>query len=216
MVVPDPELDAIASLPPQQLVDLLERLPPTDERLRQLDIDQLAWAIDPRELRPADFVRLLARLEQLASAGTALDLARMSPEAFATLITRATREQIAAMLGGHGLRARILDTIFQRMGQHYRPDRAASVRAVVHWRFPDSDGGYDRFETIMENGRCTASRACTRDARATITLDAPDFVKLITGNASAPMLFMTGKLHVNGDLAFAAGLIGLFDLPRAS
>ncbi len=33
-------------------------------------------------------------------------------------------------------------------------------------------------------------------------------------DASAPVLFMTGKLKIRGDLAFAAGLTGYFHLPR--
>ncbi|MFD1048182.1 SCP2 sterol-binding domain-containing protein, partial [Kibdelosporangium lantanae] len=60
----------------------------------------------------------------------------------------------------------------------------------------------------------TVSRAMTRDARVTITMPPQDFLRLITSNASAPVLFMTGKLRIRGDLAFAAGMLGLFDLPK--
>ena len=48
----------------------------------------------------------------------------------------------------------------------------------------------------------------------TITLSPYDFLRLITAHASAPVLFMTGRLKVRGDLAFAASLMTLFDLPR--
>ncbi len=59
------------------------------------------------------------------------------------------------------------------------------------------------------------NRESTREPRVTITLSPLDFVRLITRTASAPMLFVTGKVKVKGDLGFAAGLTGLFDLPRA-
>ena len=48
-----------------------------------------------------------------------------------------------------------------------------------------------------------------------MTLTPADFLKLATGNASAPVLFMTGKLKVKGDLGFAAGFMSLFNIPKA-
>ncbi|HEX5401117.1 MAG TPA: SCP2 sterol-binding domain-containing protein [Pseudonocardiaceae bacterium] len=47
-----------------------------------------------------------------------------------------------------------------------------------------------------------------------ITAHPADFLRLITRNVSGPVLFMAGKLKVDGDLGFAAGLTSLFDLPR--
>jgi putative sterol carrier protein len=48
-----------------------------------------------------------------------------------------------------------------------------------------------------------------------VTLAPVEFLKLVTGNASAPLLFMSGKLKVAGDLGFAAGLTSLFNIPKA-
>lgn len=42
----------------------------------------------------------------------------------------------------------------------------------------------------------------------------PDFIRIITRQATPAVLYVTGKLQVNGDLGFAAGLIGYFDLPE--
>jgi putative sterol carrier protein len=42
-----------------------------------------------------------------------------------------------------------------------------------------------------------------------------DFLKLVTGNAAGPMLFMTGKLKIEGDLMFAATVQSLFRIPGA-
>ncbi|MCC5698778.1 SCP2 sterol-binding domain-containing protein [Klebsiella pneumoniae] len=42
-----------------------------------------------------------------------------------------------------------------------------------------------------------------------------EFIKLVSGNASAPMMFMTGKLKLAGDVGFAAGLTKLFQIPKA-
>ncbi|MGH3492061.1 MAG: SCP2 sterol-binding domain-containing protein [Sciscionella sp.] len=68
---------------------------------------------------------------------------------------------------------------------------------------------------MIAEGQCHATEGRANAPRVTITLSPTDFLRLIAGTASAPMLFMTGKIKIKGDLAFAAGLMSLFDLPRA-
>jgi putative sterol carrier protein len=102
------------------------------------------------------------------------------------------------------------------MTAHLRIERARDVDAVVQWRFSGGtgEGGYDRYETVIAGGACKVGREMTSDPRVTITMPPHEFLRLITSNASAPVLFMTGKLKIRGDLAFAAGMLGLFDLPK--
>ncbi|MGW5051148.1 SCP2 sterol-binding domain-containing protein [Actinokineospora sp. NPDC004072] len=201
---------------PRELVDLLDRMNPEDIAARHIDVDAIGQAIDPRKLRGADLTALLAAITRLAAAGAHVDLARMRPATFARIITLATREQLQAVLAEPGLRARIVDEVFRRAGAHLRADRVRDLDAVVHWRLTDGvgAGGYDRWETVFADGSCSVNRDMARTPRTTITLAPADFLKLVTQNASAPVLFLTGKLKVRGDLAFAAGLSGLFDLPR--
>ena len=47
----------------------------------------------------------------------------------------------------------------------------------------------------------------------TLKLDGVDFLKLVTGNADGPMLFMSGKLRIEGDLMFSAQIQSMFTLP---
>ncbi|HVV24305.1 MAG TPA: SCP2 sterol-binding domain-containing protein [Pseudonocardiaceae bacterium] len=145
-----------------------------------------------------------------------LDLSQVDPHTFAAIVTQASGAQMTEVMGEPALRTKVLDEIFRRMGGHLRADRAAGVTAVVHWRLTGGtgEGGFDRYETIIENGTCTVNRTATRDPRVTITLSPIEFLRLITRNASAPVLFMMGKVKVKGDLGFAAGMTGLFDLPR--
>jgi putative sterol carrier protein len=213
----DPSGDAIRGLKPSQLVALLERLDPATDRLDQLDIDAIGRAVDPKSLRGNEFRTLLEQVDRLAGAGAGIDLSRMGARTFARLIGGASKDQLVDALTRPALRVRILGEIFRRMQEHLRTERAASVSAVVHWRFTGGSGenGYDRYETVLDHGTCTTGVEQARPPRATITIGAHDFVRLITSNASAPVLFMTGKLKVRGDLAFAASLMDLFDLPRA-
>lgn len=145
-----------------------------------------------------------------------LDMSQVDPHTFAAIVSQASGAQMTEVMGDPALRTKVLDEIFRRMGDHLRADRADRVTAVVHWRLTGGtgEGGYDRYETIIEHGTCTVNRTATRDPRVTITLSPIDFLRLITQEASAPVLFMLGKVKVKGDLGFAAGLAGLFDLPR--
>jgi putative sterol carrier protein len=213
----DLSVDAIGKLSPSQLVELLEQLDPTSDRLKQIDIDAIGRAIDPAKLRSGEFRTLLEQVDRLATAGAGVDLGTMGAQTFAALIGRASKDQLHDALARPQLRTLILDEIFRRMQDHLRVERARSVNAVVHWRFSDGtgDGGYDRYETVIADGACTTGRDMTATSRVTITIGPYDFLRLITSNASAPVLFMTGKLKVRGDLAFAAAMMGLFDLPRA-
>ena len=213
----DLSAEALGRLDPDRLVALLDGLTPDDPALGELDINTIGQIVDPKALGRDQFVRLLAALDRLAGLGAKVDLSRMDADTFARIIGRASSEQVRGALARTELRTRILDEIFRRMSDHLRTDRAARVRAVVHWRLTGGtgEGGYDRWETIVEDGACVVHRESTRDPRVTITVHPLDFLKLITNNASGPVLFMTGKLKIKGDLGFAAGLTGLFDLPRA-
>jgi putative sterol carrier protein len=42
-----------------------------------------------------------------------------------------------------------------------------------------------------------------------------DFLRLVSGNANGPMLFMSGKLKIEGDLMFASTMTSLFRIPKA-
>jgi putative sterol carrier protein len=205
----------LTDLDAHQLIEVLGRVQPSDPRLA--GIDEVCRAIDPKDLDKKEFVALLAALDRLAAAGVDLDLSLMDPVNFARLITRASKDQVARLMEQPGLRGRILDEIFRRMHAHYRSEQAAKVRAVVHWRFTGGAGedGYDRYESVLADGQCTVNTVRTQDPRCTVTIDPTDFLRLVTNNASAPVLFMTGKVKIKGDLAFAAGITSLFDLPRA-
>lgn len=213
----DMSAEALGRLDPDRLVALLDGLTPDDPALADLDINTIGQVVDPKGLGRDQFVRLLAALDRLAGLGANVDLSRMDADTFARIIGHASSEQVRGALARTELRTRILDEIFRRMSDHLRTDRAAHVSAVVHWRLTGGtgEGGYDRWETIVEDGVCVVNRESTRDPRVTITVHPLDFLKLITNNASGPVLFMTGKLKIKGDLGFAAGLTGLFDLPRA-
>ncbi|MBO0839572.1 MAG: SCP2 sterol-binding domain-containing protein [Sciscionella sp.] len=211
------DLSSLGELEPGQVITLLEGLDPGDEGIADVDINDLAEALDPTRFSNTEFVRVLSAINTLADGGADLDLSKMDPDNFARLISRASKEHINAIVNEPRLRQRIFDEIFSRMRRHYRSERARSINAVVHWRISggSGEGGYDRYESVLADGECRVNREMTGKPRATITVGPADFMRIITRNVAPPVLFMTGKLRVRGDLAFAAGLMNLFDLPSA-
>lgn len=166
--------------------------------------------IDPKKIDAAEFAALLDE----AANGNDLGLRSLTPEQFSRLISRASADQINTVMERPQLRERILDEVFHRMGEHYKSDRARATEAVVRWRIGTGED-HLRYECVLSGGTCTVSKNPEHEPRATITLPPGEFLKLASGNASAPVLFMTGKLKVAGDVGFAAGLTKLFQIPKA-
>jgi SCP-2 sterol transfer family protein len=181
-----------------------------------VDIDAFARAVDPQRLDEAQFVQLIDVLDMLGRTGTGIELARMRTDTFVWFVSRASAAQLEQLMDHDHLRHVVFGEIFRRMSEHLDPVRAADLQAVVHWRFTGGtgDGGYDRFQTLIESGACTSGSDPTADARVTLTLSPVDFLRAVTGTVNVALLFMRGRVKVRGDLAFAAGLINYFDLPK--
>lgn len=168
--------------------------------------------VDPKRVGDDEFIALLQAASDLAASGVTADLGVLRPEQFARLISRASTKQLTAIMQRPELRERILDEVFRRMGEHYR---ASGTEAVVRWRIGTGDDDYLRYECVLSGDTCVVNRQPECEPSVTLTLSPVDFVKLASGNASGPALFIGGKLKVVGDLALAARLSNLFQIPKA-
>jgi len=142
-----------------------------------------------------------------------IDTSVVGAEEFARSIAQTPDNQLAEGMAGP-LRGQILAEVFKRMSEYAKPDKIGAVEAVVHWRIGGrTDGGEDVFETVIRNGTVTVSEEPAATPRLTMRVGGVDFLKLVTGNQSGPGLFMTGKLKLEGDIMFAAGLASMFRVP---
>jgi len=108
----------------------------------------------------------------------------------------------------------VLGEIFGRMAEHFRPEEAAGIDAVVHFKVLDRPGGgYDHYEIVVRDGACRVSERPGLPPRVTIRIKPVDFLKLVTDNASGPVLFLRGRLRLDGDVMLASRLTGLFRIP---
>jgi putative sterol carrier protein len=143
-----------------------------------------------------------------------VDLSTIDPQETARMIAQLSEEQLREGMSGPQREA-ILAEVFARMEDHFKPATAQGVDAVVHWKITGRpDGGHDHWEVVVRDGKCTATNEPQHDeARATLTVDAVDFMRLVTGNVAGPTLFMSGKLKIEGDLMFTTQIQSMFTIP---
>src|SRR3954454_13128371 len=145
--------------------------------------------------------------------GTQVDVGNLEVDQVVALIGSASDEQIAEAINGPQ-RGQILSEVFRRMQEEYRPGPAAQD-SVIHWKITKPGGDPDHWEVVTENGSCSNTAPPGREPRLTLTIDGVDFLRLVTGHAQGPTLFMNGKLKVEGDVAFAAMMQSMFRIPTS-
>jgi hypothetical protein len=167
-------------------------------------------SIDPRKLSTEEFARLLE------PANGAMD-----PLAFAWIIKYASAEQLTAVLGDPARRGALLDGIFGRMAGQFHPENAPGRDSAIHWRITGGPSGDDVYETWVTGSQgpstpqCATSKELSHDPRVTLTMSGDQFLALVSGNSSPAMMFITGKVTLDGDIGFAATLSKIFAIPHA-
>ncbi len=144
-----------------------------------------------------------------------LDPTQIDANELAKNMSQATDEQLAELMSGP-MRGQILGEIFRRMVEHFRADAARDTEAVIRWRITGGpDDGVDEYETVISGGSCEVHEGFQADAaRVTFSVGGADFLRLVTGSVAGPMLFMSGKLKIEGDMMFAASAASLFTIPK--
>ncbi len=181
-------------------------------------VNAFAERLELAKLSPEQFTQVLETLHMLGETGAGIELSSLETEVLVDVVQRASREQLKAIADHPELRSAFLDEIFRRMSDHFVPERARHVDFVVAWRFTDGDGedGFDRFQTVIEDGVCVSSTDLARTPDTTITLSVDDFIRMATGNAAVAAMFVTGKVKVKGEYAPAVRFSGYFDIPKPS
>jgi putative sterol carrier protein len=135
----------------------------------------------------------------------------------AKLVAGATDEQLAEGMSDPQNRRMVLDEIFRRMAEHVEPAKVQGVDAAVHFHILDCpEGGVDVYEVVLRNGECTTTDEPTAEPRVTFKMKPADFLRLVSGNQAGPVMFMSGKLKIEGDLMFASQVATFFRVPQAT
>ena len=100
-----------------------------------------------------------------------------------------------------------LDMVFDGMAQALNPERAQDC--IIGYDLAE-DGTQHRYAVIVKDKKCTYEKRDPSDARVTLALTVPDFLRLISGQLDGMQAFMTGKLKLRGDMMFAQQMQRMF------
>ena len=135
----------------------------------------------------------------------------------AAMVGQDPDEQLAEGMANPEGRRMILDEIFKRMSEHAEPHQIEGIDAVVHFEITGApDGGSDVYEAVIRDGKVEVSNEPKEQPKVKITTAPVTFLKLVTGQQSGPVLFMTGKLKLVGDVMFASRMTSFFRIPKAA
>jgi putative sterol carrier protein len=137
----------------------------------------------------------------------------LPPQDFVALVKRTPDQEMAADFAGEHREA-MLDSVFARFPQQFRPDKAGDRSARIDFRITGGpDGSSDTYAVVVENGECRIDKHPSVESDLSLTMGPPEFLKLVTGNGNPAMMFMMGKIKARGDVGLATGLATWFDSP---
>lgn len=106
-----------------------------------------------------------------------------------------------------------LQKIFDKLPEAFVHEAAADLTATIQLAL-SGEGGGDWLLNI-DDGQLTVEAGAFPEPDLTLSMAATDFVELIKGEANPMMLFMNGKISVQGDFTLALQFQKLFDSSRA-
>lgn len=138
----------------------------------------------------------------------------LDPGEFIALVRKASDRELATLMAGQH-RGTVLDAIFKKMGEMFRPDQAGDTKAVIHWNITGAkNGGFDAYQVAIADRQCSVTGTPDQNPQLTVTLGPVDFLKLLSGKGNPVMMLMMGKIKTKGDMGLATGLVKLFDFPK--
>jgi putative sterol carrier protein len=129
------------------------------------------------------------------------DFQASSPEELRGLIAGRSDDEINAGLKAAGVGA-ALDKVFEGMVEAFLPEKAGGASAVIQYDVNSVDGKHS-YQLKVADGKCQFLKGSPESARVTLTLSAPDFLRLVTGKLNGQTAFFQGKLKLSGDMMFA-------------
>ncbi len=88
--------------------------------------------------------------------------------------------------------------IFKEMPNRFNAGAASTLNATVQFSLTGEGGG--EWNVTIADGSIEVDEGKVDSPKATIIMDADDFVKMSSGELNAMAAFMSGKIKVEGDL----------------
>jgi len=91
-----------------------------------------------------------------------------------------------------------LSELFKEMPNRFQADKAGDMNAVIQFDLTGEGGG--QWHLKIADGACSIEEGVADGPKATIHMDASDYLDMVSGKLNPMMAFMTGKVKVEGDL----------------
>lgn len=116
-------------------------------------------------------------------------------------------EEINELLQNMGGVEQMLDMTFEGMRDALNPDAAQDC--VVGYSLTEGGNTYN-YAVIIKDKACAVEKREPTDARVTLGMTVPDYLRLISGELDGMQAFMQGKLKLQGDMMFAQQIQTMF------
>jgi putative sterol carrier protein len=101
-----------------------------------------------------------------------------------------------------------LDTIFEGMKAALNPE---AQDCVVGYEIAEN-GTTHAYAVTISNGAASYEKREPSDARVTLGMSLPDFLRIVAGDLDGTQGFMAGKIKIKGDMMFAMQVPLMFGL----
>jgi putative sterol carrier protein len=132
----------------------------------------------------------------------------MTPEMFMKFVKTASEKDLKAQVLAAGVE-QVWDGMFRGMQEHFLPEKAQGVDAVIQYEVTDECREYG-YTLAIKDGKCGLKKEKAGNAKVTLCMDLVSFLKLMGGAADGMTLYMSGKLAVSGDLFFSQRIASFF------
>ena len=131
----------------------------------------------------------------------------------ASMISQADDDELRTLIADDELREAAVSTGLNRFQEFAVAERLAEVKGVVRFVVTRSRGADDRYDATFADGNVDVVPSGSADPDVSVTTDALDFIRLVSGTASAALLLLSGRLRVQGDENLALQVGGVFKVP---
>lgn len=142
------------------------------------------------------------------------DLAALTPADFVALLKGTSDKDMKEVMAGP-TRISVIDSIFEHMPQMFRADKAGDMHATSHWTITGDGVPSDDWTVRIDGGQASSVRGHEGDPSVSLSMGPVEFIKLVTKTGKPVMMVMMGKIKIKGDMALAANIGNLFDVPQA-
>lgn len=119
-------------------------------------------------------------------------------------------EEILGFVELFGGTEQALDTIFEGMRSALNPDNAQDC--VVGYEIDDPNGTTHRYTVTIADASAAWEKRDPNDARVTLGMSLPDFLRVIARDLDGTQAFMAGKIKIKGDMMFAMQVPQMFGI----